>query len=77
MTLPWQFPDPKDEARRRAEAFQRLPPPDRWRELGSMMAFGWAMIRSSPRRTAIEKRLAEQELQWRQIQQAIFARHGR
>jgi hypothetical protein len=71
-----QFPDPREEARRRAAAFQRLPPEARWRELGSLMAFGWAMVKSSPNREAIERRMAEDERRWREIQQDLFNRHG-
>jgi hypothetical protein len=41
-----------------------------------LMAFGLAMVKSSPHREAIERRMQEQEAQWRQIQQELFARHG-
>jgi hypothetical protein len=74
MTAALHFPDPQEQARRRAEEFQRLPPEARWRELASLMAFGWAM--ASPDREAIEKRMADQERRWREIQQELFARHG-
>jgi hypothetical protein len=73
---PVQFPDPRVEAARRAAEFQRLSPDERWRELAALMAFGWSMVRSSPRREAIEKRMQEQEEEWRKIQRELFARHG-
>ena len=76
MTLPLQFPDPQTEARRRAEEFQRLSPTERWNDIAALMAFGWAMVRSSPNRAAIEKRMEEQEMRWQQIQEELFARHG-
>jgi hypothetical protein len=72
----FQFPDSSDEARRRAAEFQRLDPGERWREIAALMGFGWAMVRSSPERAAIEKRMEEQETRWRQIQQELFASHG-
>jgi hypothetical protein len=74
--LPLEFPDPMEEAARRAREFQRLSPEERWREMAALMAFGWAMVRSSPQRDVIEKRMQEQELQWRKIQKELFARHG-
>jgi hypothetical protein len=76
MELPWKFPDPMDEARKRAAEFQRLSPDDRWREIAALMAFGLAMVRSSPHREAIERRMEEQEQEWRRVQKELFARHG-
>ena len=77
MKLPWRFPDPMDEARKRAEEFQRLSSDDRWREMAAMLAFGWATVKSSPRREAIERRMEEQERDWQRIQKELFARYGR
>ncbi|MCI0637508.1 MAG: hypothetical protein L0Y72_01290 [Gemmataceae bacterium] len=76
MNLPWKFPDPQELARKRAEEFQRLTPDERWREMAALMAFGWAMVRSSPHRDAIEKRMEEHERQWRKIQKEIIVKHG-
>ena len=76
MDLPLKFPDPQEEARKRAEEFQRLSSTERWREMAAMMAFGWEMVRTSPRRAEIERRMQEQEEEWRQIQQEIFVRYG-
>ena len=75
MELPWKFPDPMDEARKRAAEFQRLSPDDRWREIAAMFAFGWATVKASPRRAAIEARMDEQEREWQHIQKELFARH--
>jgi hypothetical protein len=77
MTMPLEFPDPQAEARRRAAEFQSRSPAERWRELGALMAFGWAMVRSSPRRQVIEANMLRDELKWRQIQEELFRRHGR
>lgn len=76
MDLPLKFPDRMEEARKRAEEFQRLSPDDRWREIAALMAFGLAMVRSSPQREAIERRMDEQEQAWRRVQKELFARHG-
>jgi phosphosulfolactate synthase (CoM biosynthesis protein A) len=76
MDLPLKFPDPQEEARKRAEEFQRLSSTDRWREMAAMMAFGWEMVRTSPRRAEIERRMRDQEDEWRRIQQEIFVRYG-
>ena len=76
MNVPLQFPDPQKEARRRAEEFQRLTPAQRWHEMAALMAFGRAMVRASPQRKAIEKRMEDQEMAWRLIQQELFARYG-
>lgn len=77
MELPYRFPDPLEEAARRADEFQRLPQETRWREIASLMELGLAMMRTSGRRNWIELRLAEQEDQWQRSQQELFARHAR
>jgi hypothetical protein len=76
MDLPLKFPDRHEEARKRAAEFQRLSPEDRWREIAALFAFGWAMVRSSPQRAAIEARMDEQEREWQRIQKELFARHA-
>ena len=77
MELPYRFPDPLEEAARRAEEFQRLPPETRLREIAALMELGLAMTRVSARRDWIERRLAEQEAQWQQSQRELFAAHAR
>ena len=77
MNLPYDFPDPREEACRRAQEFHRLSPTERWEELAALMAFGWAMVSSSPRRAAIEQRMTEQEEEAQCIQRELFHRHGR
>jgi hypothetical protein len=76
MPLPYHFPDPVEEAARRAQEFRRLPPEERWREIAALMELGLALAQSSPRRQWIEQRMAEQEAEWRHIQQELFRRHA-
>ena len=76
MNVSLRFPDPQEVAREQAEAFQRLSSTDRWREMAAMMAFGWRMVRTSPRRAEIERRMQAQENEWRRIQEELFARYG-
>lgn len=73
--LPWHFPDPRAEARARAEEFRRLAPEDRWREIAALMAFGLRMVQASPRRAAIAARWEAQEAEWRRLQKMEFAKH--
>jgi hypothetical protein len=77
MNLPYSFPDPREEAYRRAQEFRELSSTERWGEVAALMSLGWAMIASSPRRTAIEQRMAEQEAEAQSIQRELFRHHGR
>jgi len=76
MNLPYHFPDPREEAYRRAQEFQQLSPTERWAELAAMMAFGWEMVASSPKRPMIEQRMADQEAEAQRIQRELFHHHG-
>jgi hypothetical protein len=76
MDLPIQFPDRHEEARRRALEFQRLSSDEKWQRIAALMAFGLAMVKSSPHRAAIEKRMEEEEQEWRRVQKELFARYG-
>lgn len=76
MNFPYRFPDPLQEAARRAEEFRRLSPDERWREIASLMELGFAMIHESPRREWIQKRMAEQESQWQRSQRELFEHYG-
>ena len=77
MNLPYHFPDPREEAYRRAQEFHQLSPTERWAEITALMAFGWAMVASSPNCTLIEQRMAEQEADAQRIQRELFHRYGR
>jgi hypothetical protein len=72
-----KFPDHQEESRRRAEAFQQLTPAERWQEMGALFSFGWRMVNDSPHREEILKRMEENELHWRKIQEELITRHGR
>jgi hypothetical protein len=76
MELPLKFPDPMEEARKRAEEFQRLSPDDRVRAMMDTIESGLALIRSSPHREAIDRVHAERRREWRAIQRELFRRHG-
>lgn len=73
--LPLRFPDPRAEARARAEEFRRLPPEGRWQEIAALMALGLNMAHASPRRAAIAQRWEAQEAEWRRLQTTVFAKH--
>ena len=75
--LPLRFPDPRVEARARAEEFQRLSPEGRWQEIAALMELGLKMARSSPRRAAIEQRWEAQEKEWQAVQQELLVQHGK
>jgi hypothetical protein len=77
MNLPYRFPDPQEEARRRAQEFQQLSSSQRWQELAAVMAFGWKMVAMSPQRQAIERRMEEQEAEAQRIQKELFQRYAR
>jgi hypothetical protein len=73
--LPLRFPDPRAEARARAEEFRRLTPEGRWREIAALMTLGLNMAHASPRRAAIAQRWEAQEAEWRRLQMTVFAKH--
>jgi hypothetical protein len=73
--LPLKFPNPAREAYRRAQEFQRLSPEDRWNHIAELMEIGMKMVRSSPRRQEIERRMEAQELEWRRLQQKVFSEY--
>jgi len=77
VDLPYHFPDSREAAYCRAQEFRQLSPTERWEELAALMAFGWSIVASSPRRHWIEQRMEEQEAASQRIQAELFARHGR
>jgi hypothetical protein len=74
--LQLRFPDPRAEARARAEEFRRLPSERRWQEVIALMALGLNMAHASPRRAVIVQRWEAQEAEWRRLQKTVFAKHG-
>ena len=77
MTLPWQFPDPLDQARRRADEFQRLSANDRVRQLLDTIETGMVLIHESPNRRAVHQMFLDRESEWQRIQAELFQKHGR
>jgi len=77
MNLPFRFPDPQDEARKRAEEFQCLPPDERLRELMDTIDTGLVLIRMSPNREVIDRLMEQREQEWQNIQQELFRRYAR
>ena len=77
MDFPYNFPDPREEAYRRAQEFRQLSSTERWREIAALMVFGLKMVADSSRRDAIEQRMTEQESQSQSIQRELFRIHGR
>jgi hypothetical protein len=70
--LPLRFADPRAETYARAQEFRRLSPDRRWQEIAAVMEFGLAMVRSSPRREAIQRSWEADEADWRRIQQSLL-----
>lgn len=70
-----QIPDSQAVARRRGQAFQRLPPDQRFRELCDTIETGMILIRDSPHREAIDRLYREREAEWRRIQTELFRQY--
>jgi hypothetical protein len=76
MDLPLKLPDHLEEARKRAQEFQRLSPDEKWQKIAELFANGWAIVKASPHRAAIERRIEEDEKEWRRIQKELFSRYA-
>lgn len=76
MDLPFRFPDPLEDATKRAEQFQRLPQDERVRQLMDVIQTGMILVRESPNREAMERVFQQREAEWQRIQRECFARHG-
>lgn len=70
------FPDSQEERSRRCAEFQKLSSDERFNQIVALCAFGWSMIRASPRRAEIEARMRDEEAELRRIYEELFARHG-
>ena len=44
--------------------------------VAAMMAFGWALVASSPNRRSMELRMADQEAEAQRLHRELFQRHG-
>ena len=71
--LPLKFPNPADEAYARAQEFRRLSPEERWKQISELMELGMSMVRNSPKRAEIERRMEAQETEWQRLQWKVFS----
>ena len=77
MDLPLKFPDPQEEARNRAEEFERLSPDQRLRQLMDTIDSGLVLIGASPHRANIDRLTEQREQEWQDIQRELFRRYAR
>jgi hypothetical protein len=76
VELPLRFPDPLEEAARRADEFQRLSRDERVRQLMDTVETGLELLRHSPHREASDRLFQQREAEWQEIQRKLFIRHG-
>jgi hypothetical protein len=76
MNLPYHFPDPREEAYRRAQDFQRLSVAERLADMLDTIETGMFLLRSSPRREVIDRLYLEREAAWQGLQKELIRRHG-
>jgi hypothetical protein len=74
--LPLKFPNSGEEAYARAQEFRRLSPDERWKQIAELMEIGMNMVRDSPRRAEIERRMEAQEVEWQRLQRKVFNQYG-
>jgi hypothetical protein len=76
MELPFKFPDPLEEAARRAEEFQRLPTHERLRQLMDVVRTAVVLLQYSPHRVTSDRLFLQREADWQRIQRELIVRHG-
>ena len=76
MNLPYHFPDPREEAHRRAREFQRLSVVERLAAILDTIETGMFFLAVSPRREAIDRIFLEREAAGQDIQRELIRRHG-
>ena len=69
--LPLRFPSSAAEIYA-AQEFRRLSPEERFKQIAELMEIGMNMVRASPRRAEIERRMEAEEEEWKRIQQEVF-----
>jgi hypothetical protein len=77
MPLPYHFPDPLEEARLRAEEFQRLSVNERLRQLLDTIETGLVLVRESPNRRVNDELFMKRESEWQRIQAELFKTNGK
>jgi len=73
---PLKFPNSAAEVYARAQEFRRLSPEERWKQIAELMEIGMNMVRTSPRRAEIERRMEAQEAEWQRLQRKVFSQYG-
>ena len=76
MNLPYQFPDPREEAYRRAREFQALTVKERIADLVDTIRTGMYLLSQSPRREVLDQLYIERETAWQGLQKELIRRHG-
>lgn len=64
---PLHFPDPRDEAYRRAQEFRRLSPEKRLEDLLDVIETGMFLLRQSPKRLIMDQLFLKREAEWQRI----------
>lgn len=76
MNLPHHFPDPREEAYRRAQEFQGLSVAERVAAILDTIETGMYFLSVSPRRAVIDRIFHEREAAWQGLQKELIRRHG-
>lgn len=76
MNLPYHFPDPREDACRRAREFQRLSVAERLAAMLDTIETGMFLLMVSPRREAIDRIFLEREAAGQELQKELIRRHG-
>ncbi len=76
MKLPYEFPDPREEAYRRAQEYQQLTVKERIADLIDTIRTGMYLLSKSPRRETLDQLYFERETAWQRLQKELIRRHG-
>ena len=76
MKLPYHFPDPREEAHRQAQEFQRLSVEDRLSAILDTIETGMFLLQMSPDRESIDRVYLDREAAWQGLQKELIRRHG-
>jgi len=76
MNLPYCFPDPQAESRRRSQEFQQLSVPARLAAMLDTIEAGMYLRSISPQRDVIDRLFLEREAAAQQIQRELIRRYG-
>ena len=74
--LPLKFPDPREEARARAQEFQQLSPDGKMQWMLDVLGAGIFLLNHSPNRAQADRVFQAREEEWQRIQRDLFADVG-